>query len=285
MLSTNAAFLLLKSIQNGSHIVLVGDADQLPSVEPGQVFRDIIDSKCVTVVSLKTAHRFTSGSIPNYSKVILNGDDHFTEIYNSEFKVINTAKTTMKSKVRSIIKSRKSDTKEYNDLQIMSPKHNGETGVDVLNKLMQESSTDSIESKTIANIKYFIYDRVMMTKNTKEYKNGTIGYITGFEDDMIQMKKLSGETITLTAKDYKNISLCYAATIHKAQGSQFDEVIICLSKDDSMLLNRQLLYTAVTRAKSKLTIIAENGVIPLVLERDAARKTQLKEQIKRVFEE
>lgn len=302
---------LMKAIGSGTRLIIVGDVDQLPSVGPGNVLKDIIESHCVSVFRLAdifrqkresmiviNAHKINKGEMP-----VLNEK-------GKDFFFIKCEETSqMVSTVISLINYRLPKYNEnwdkLKDIQILSPMRKGTLGVENLNKQLQEilnpPSKNKIE-KEYRNSIFRLGDKVMQIKNNYSLKwirvsgngedqglgvfNGDVGYITGIDKE--------NGTITVLYDDereieYDNIyldelELAYAITIHKSQGSEFPVIIMPVFMGSPLLMNRNLLYTAITRSKKLVVLVGSAKAINFMVNnnRSFERYSSLKWRITQV---
>ena len=294
---------LLKAIKPTTKLILVGDVDQLPSVGPGSVLKDIIDSNAVNVVYLKqiyrqsiqsdiivNAHRVNQGLYPEFKNK--DTDMYFIKTNSVE----NTVSQVMELLSYRIKDYAKVDAKK--DIQVLTPMKKNELGTYELNKKIQEILNTKSPKKTQKEYNGRIYrvgDKVMQIVNNYDRKfrqndidsqgvyNGDIGYIKEVD--------IPNETITVEFDDNKlcdysfeeldELELAYAITIHKSQGSEFDYVILPLFVGYPKLFTRNLLYTAMTRAKKMLVIVGSQNMISYMTDNieEKQRKTGLKHRI------
>ncbi|OFI05029.1 ATP-dependent RecD-like DNA helicase [Clostridium acetireducens DSM 10703] len=273
---------LLKAISLGTRVIIVGDSDQLPSVGPGNVLKDLIDSQCVKVVRLKdifrqskesmiivNAHKINNGEMPVLNK---KGKDFYFINCIEQKKILKTIVDLVDSRLPGY----NSDWHKIKDIQVLSPMRKGIIGVSNLNsKLQQVLNPESKykNQKEFRNVIFRVGDKVMQTKNNycikwkkaKEFGdeegkgvyNGDLGYIKQIDDE--------NDTVTVIFDDdreveYDNLSLdeldlAYAMTVHKSQGSEFKVVILPVFMGPPMLMNRNLFYTAITRAKQLVVLV------------------------------
>lgn len=235
---------MLGGIKSGSILLLVGDEDQLQSVEYGNILHDLINSGVIEVYRLREVLRQSGTIYANAGKInqgicSLDYDDKFiVRNFSSDIDAVNAVKaaTTLKSTILSPIKA-------Y-----------GDYGTRYLNKLLQGHSGDVLMS--YGDVDYRLHDKIVMTDNnyTAGYVNGDIGEIIGIEDGCLIVSLGENRTLTIERDCMSDMDLAYALTIHKSQGSGFDDVHIILQSTSENMLSRRLLYTAVTRAKRKVTI-------------------------------
>lgn len=273
MIDTFLAANLFEAITPSTKVIIVGDVDQLPSVGPGQILYDLIKSNKIPVVYLKETHRQSSDSniiylanLINTSKIsnkdlITNKDTYF---YNFE------AKTNYEQKMLDLIIDscmKAYETNKYSmidDIQILVPKYNGTLGIHNINKIIQNKY---IKDKTIFvehrdNI-YYVGDKIIQQVNNpeKEIMNGDSGYIFDIYENTQKEKiivcKYDDKEVLYSKNELDEIQLAYAISIHKSQGSEYKIVILPICSQYYFMLKKQLMYTAVTRAKEMLLVIGE----------------------------
>ncbi|AGX41549.1 ATP-dependent RecD-like DNA helicase [Clostridium saccharobutylicum] len=273
---------LLKAINLGTRLIIVGDVDQLPSVGPGNVLKDLIECEYIKVVRLKeifrqgneslivvNAHRINEGHMP-----LLNQKDKdffFINVDNQE-KIVDTIIDLLNRRLPKFNKS----WDKLRDMQVLTPMRKGTLGVNNLNMRLQEifnpASKDKKE-KTSRDMDFREGDKVMQTKNNYSLKwvrvngegenegvgvfNGDLGFIQSIDEEK--------KTLTIIFDDERKViydfnfldelDLAYATTIHKSQGSEFKVVIIPAFMGSPFLMNRNLLYTGITRAKQLVVVV------------------------------
>lgn len=273
---------LLKAILPGTKLILVGDADQLPSVGPGNVLKDIIKSNCIKVVKLTeifrqaeksaiitNAHRINNGLYP----IIDKKDSDF--FFMSRVSINSVIETIIQLTTTRIPKYINSVNK--NDIQVLTPMRRSSLGINSLNQALQNALNPPDESKNEKEFKDTIYregDKVMQIKNNynmiwhiKNEKgikieegvgifNGDEGIISNIntKDSIITVEFDDGKIVEYDNTQLDELELAYAITIHKSQGSEYPVVIMPVYTGPPILMSRNLLYTAITRAK-KLVII------------------------------
>ncbi|UQS83773.1 SF1B family DNA helicase RecD2 [Bombilactobacillus thymidiniphilus] len=300
MVDTLLFKLLITAIPLGMQVILVGDKDQLPSVGPGQVFSDLIASKVLPTVNLTKIHRQDQDSTIIDLAHDINtgqvGNDFFTNYPDRSF-IECTAPQVPHVLQQIILKSQKRGF-DLDQVQILAPMYRGIAGIDNLNQTMQVT-LNPLESTTkqviVGNMQYRIGDKVVHLVNNVEKNvfNGEIGTVTGItlakdnpdkkQGDLLYLD-FDGQQIVYSHSDFKNIALAYCTSIHKAQGSEFELVIVVLVRQNTRMLRRNLLYTAVTRAKSKLIMLGDkNAYEHAVADNSGQRQTKLKYQIQSLF--
>ena len=276
---------LLKAVVAGTRLILVGDVNQLPSVGAGSVLKDIIDSECFHTVKLTKIFRqaSTSDIIVNAHKinrgeeVILDNksmDFFFLKRYDAD-KIINVTLQLIKQKLPKFV-----DASEY-DIQVLTPMRKGLLGVERLNTVLQMYLNPPDKKKREKEFRGVIFregDKVMQIKNNYQLEweirtkyglsidkgtgifNGDMGIIEQINEyaETMQISFDDGKMVEYPFKLLEELELAYAVTIHKSQGSEYPAVVIPLLSGPRMLLNRNLLYTAVTRAKKCVTLVGND---------------------------
>ena len=289
---------LLKAVLAGTRLILVGDVNQLPSVGPGSVLKDIIDSNCFHTVKLNKIFRQASTSdiivnahkINNGEEVVLDNksmDFFFLKRYDAD-RIISVILQLIKKQASYV------NATEY-DIQVLTPMRKGLLGVERLNGILQSQLNPKDASKREREYGDIIFregDKVMQTKNNYQLeweirtKYGLcVDKGTGiFNGDMgiIQQINMFAETMTISFdegkiveypfKQLEELDLAYAITIHKSQGSEYPAVIIPVFPGARMLMNRNLLYTAVTRAKKCVTLVGDEKVFYTMVENTSQLK-------------
>ncbi len=282
---------LLKAVPDSMTVILVGDVNQLPSVGAGNVLKDIIDSGTVPVINLTkiyrqaltssivlNSHKINKGEIPNLTKNV-NSDFFFIEENNSE-KIVE--------KIAKLCSERLPEFYKVNpiyDIQVLTPMKKGIIGTDNLNKVLQSKLNLNSNCLKFGSTIYRIGDKVMQVKNNydKEVFNGDMGIISGIDEDEEFLEvEFDSKVIKYGTSELEEIVLSYACTIHKSQGGEYPIVIIPLSLSHFVMLERNLLYTGVTRAKNVCIIIGEKSALVRAVKNNVARKryTCLSERLK-----
>ena len=280
---------LLKAVPLHMRLILVGDIDQLPSIGAGNVLRDIIDSKIIPVVRLTiifrqaqnsriitNAHNINQGILP----VISNEE-------NSDFIFIKQGDPNLAAQeIVNIVKNR--IPKEYpystNDIQVLAPVKNGVVGTKGLNIALQEAINPTGESLFRGEFNYRKGDKVMQIRNNydKGVFNGDIGIVESVDKEDKSLTILfDGKTVEYEDNELDELTLAYATTIHKSQGSEYPVVVIPLLKTPSIMLQRNLIYTGVTRAKKICIIIGTDEAMLYSINNTKVQKrnTKLKERL------
>ena len=284
---------LLKAVSIGTKLILVGDVDQLPSVGPGNVLKDIIESGCFPVVKLERIFRQAAQSeiIINAHK-INRGEEVVLNKYSKDFlfvhrngadNIINAMKTLIKDKLPDYVGA------DVYDLQILTPSRKSNVGVERLNKIMQDflNPADAIkQERQVGDVTFREGDKVMQIKNDYQLAwekrsrygipteqgtgafNGDTGVIERIStfDENVTVKFEDGRFVTYEFSQLDELELAYAITVHKSQGSEYPVVVIPLLTGPAKLLNRNLLYTAVTRARKGVVIVGNIGLVKTMID-------------------
>ncbi len=286
---------LLKGIRRDVKLILVGDYYQLPSVAPGQVLKDLIDSDMIDVIKLKSLYRQKEESyIPILATEIKDKDISESFLMKKDdYNFINCSNEEVMVYIEQIVL--KAINKGYTDkdIQILAPMYKSLNGIDNLNKLLQRIFNKEDPSKNelvFSDVVYRVGDKVLQLVNDPDNNvyNGDIGYISAIINYKRSVSKkneiwvdFDGNIVTYTPDKYINIRHGYAISVHKAQGSEFPMVIMPIVNSFNRMLYNKLIYTAVTRAKKALILVGDpksflNGVNN---ERVEIRKTTLKDKI------
>lgn len=294
MLDAVLAHSLLKAVPEGAQVVFVGDADQLPSVGAGNVLGDLIASGAVPVCRLTqvfrqaaqslivtNAHRVNRGEFPLLvpPKERKDKDCLFVEVEDSAAASQMVVTLATRSLVR--------EGFAPSDVQILSPMHRGEAGVGHLNERLQDAWNPAREGKPElirGSRRFRSGDRVIQLKNNydKQIYNGDIGVITNIDHVEQSLSVAFPEAeVEYDFADYDELQLAYALSIHKSQGSEYPAVILVLGSAHYMMLQRNLLYTALTRARKMCVIVGEKRAIGRAVRNDKAanRFTRLAERL------
>lgn len=283
---------LLQAIPQRAAVILVGDADQLPSVGPGRVLRDIISSNAVPVIELTEifrqaaesrivigAHRINQGQLPDFPEE----GDKSADLYFIEQQDASKAIGVIKRMVSQSIPSRLGFD-PIEDVQILTPMQKGELGARNLNQVMQTLLNPRGNQVERFGIVFREGDRVMQTENDydKEVFNGDLGRIIAIDEVQGEVVvKIDDRRIKYEFRELDALVHAYAITIHKSQGSEYPCVIIPMHTQHFVLLQRSLLYTAVTRAKKIAVLVGTKKAMGLAVSRADSRErvTTLKERL------
>lgn len=313
MVDIHLIYALLSAITVGTRLILVGDVNQLPSVGPGSVLKDVIDSGCFPVVRLTKIFRQASESdivvnahkINQGEKVVLDNKsmDFFFLQRNDANVIISVVLTLIQKKLPKFV-----DATMF-DIQVMTPMRKGLLGVERLNGILQQYLNPPEKSKNEREHGDGLFregDKVMQIKNNYQIqweKRGRYGIPIEkgdgvFNGDMGIVREINTFSELLTVefddcrfveysfKQLDELELAYAITIHKAQGSEYPAVVIPLLNGPRMLMNRNLLYTAVTRARKCVTLVGSPNTFYQMVDNEFEQKryTTLKERIRELNE-
>jgi len=283
---------LLKAVPDSAGLLVVGDVDQLPSVGPGAVLADLIDSGAVPTVRLTeifrqaqesriivNAHRINRGELP-----VATPKGEASDFYLIEAE---SAEDVRKKLIQTVIERipLRFGFDPVNDLQVLTPMNRGGLGVRALNSELQQWLNGQAEPKvTKFGTTLAPGDKVIQMVNNydKEVFNGDIGRITAIDQEGSTLAvDFDGRTVTYDLSELDEVSLAYAASIHKSQGSEYPAVVIPLALQHYLLLERNLLYTAVTRGKKLVVVIAEPKALAMAVRNRKAKKrvTRLAERL------
>lgn len=289
---------LIQAVPTSMHVVLVGDKDQLPSVGPGQVFHDLLDFAELPKVELTNIHRQAADStIIPLAHTIKEGklpSDLTNKMPDRSF--ISCHANQVPSVVQQIIDLSKKRDYSANDIQILAPMYRGQAGIDRLNELAQQAYNPPANGKQEVDFRgltFRVGDKVLQLVNVPEKNifNGDIGKITAIESGRTVGKKnesitvdFDGNEVSYSRMEWNQLRLAYCISIHKAQGSQFKMVLLPIVQQFSRMLQRNLLYTAITRAAEKLVLIGEPYAAVTSVKNEAVnRKTSLVDRLGRVW--
>ncbi|MDL2058199.1 ATP-dependent RecD-like DNA helicase [Limosilactobacillus reuteri] len=289
---------LIQAVPTSMHVVLVGDKDQLPSVGPGQVFHDLLDFTELPKVELTNIHRQAADStIIPLAHAIKEGrlpPDLTNKMPDRSF--ISCHANQVPSVVQQIIDLSKKRDYSANDIQILAPMYRGQAGIDRLNELAQQAYNPPANGKQeidFRGLTFRVGDKVLQLVNVPEKNifNGDIGKITAIESGRTVGKKnesitvdFDGNEVSYSRMEWNQLRLAYCISIHKAQGSQFKMVLLPIVQQFSRMLQRNLLYTAITRAAEKLVLIGEPYAAVTSVKNEAVnRKTSLVDRLSRVW--
>ena len=287
MIDSVLMYSLLKGIKRDSKLIMVGDYFQLPSVSQGQVLKDLIESEMFDVIKLNNLYRQEEGSyIINLAYEIKDKDieEDFT-LKRNDYNFIVCENENIIGNLKEIIK--KAKEKGFNDknIQVLAPMYKTINGIDSLNVMLQDIFNPRSESKNELNYGDVIYregDKVLQLVNDPDNNvfNGDIGYILEIKNNKILID-FDDNYVTYERDKFINFRHGYAISIHKAQGSEFNMVIMPISNSFRRMLYNKLIYTAVTRAKNKLIILGDAKSFLYGVKNDSTieRKTTLKDMI------
>jgi exodeoxyribonuclease V alpha subunit len=296
MLDIWLANQLFKALPENIQVILVGDEDQLPSVGPGQVLKDLLLSERVPTVRLTDIYRQAEGSsiielAHEIKKGLIPAD--ITEKQNDR-SFIRCSGAQIPQVVEKVALNAKTKGYTAKDIQVLAPMYRGPAGIDRLNVLLQEIFNPNPDGtrKEIAygDVKYRIGDKVLQLVNQPESNvfNGDIGEIISIfyakenteKQDMVLIS-FEGNEVTYTKQDLNQITHAYCCSVHKSQGSEFPIVILPLTRGYYRMLRRNLIYTAITRSKQSLILCGEVDAFRMGVERadEQSRLTTLRQKL------
>ncbi len=287
MIDVYLASQLLQSIPNHAQVIFVGDEAQLPSVGPGQVLKDLLDVITMPQIALEHIHRQAEGShIIELAQAVRKGTlPSDMETQESDRYVINLSPHQFKARLQSMIDYLLRQGYDlHEDIQVLIPMYKGEQGIDEINRFLQEKYNPNKEKSLQYGDKVFrINDKVLQLVNQAEdgIMNGDQGVVIGIDTDNNGLiVQFIDKEVMYKKQDLANITLAYAMSIHKSQGSEYKVVILPLFRQYMIMLKRKLIYTALTRAKEILMIVGQLEGLSYAVERiEESRITRLKDKI------
>jgi exodeoxyribonuclease V alpha subunit len=275
MVDISLMHYLLSAINSQSTLLLVGDADQLPSVGPGNVLGDSIKSGKIPVVRLQTVFRQASSSLIVTNAHLVNQGKMPMKVAEtaglSDFYLIEKEDPDESLRLIKEMISRRIPERfgfdPVQDMQVLSPMHKGTVGTENLNRELREILNP--HGRPIKGDRFRVGDRVMQTRNNydKEVFNGDVGRIVSFDPEEDEaVVEFDGRAVQYHISEMDEMILAYAVTIHKAQGSEYRAVIVPLSTQHYVLLRRNLLYTAMTRGKELVVLLGSPKALQMAVE-------------------
>ena len=301
MLDTKLASSVIAAIASSAHLVLVGDIDQLPSVGAGNVLRDVIDSNRFSVVRLSRIFRQGERSqIVSAAHGILAGDTSMTGVSSAPIDLIDPSdditfihSETPEECVETCVKLVKDKIPHWygldsvRDVQILAPMHKGTGGIATFNYELKKSLNGSSESLSYGGTTFAVGDKIMQTRNNYDLDifNGDMGIVVSVaRDNSMLVADFDGKRVALGKSDLIDFQQAYAISIHKSQGSEFPIVVIPLLRQHFVMLQRNLLYTAITRGRKKVFVVGNQSAWYGAVKnaRSASRKTFLKNRLEKL---
>ncbi|MGI6684067.1 MAG: ATP-dependent RecD-like DNA helicase [Bacillota bacterium] len=287
---------LMKAVSHETVVILVGDVDQLPSVGAGNVLKDIIDSGVVNVIKLSrifrqaqgsniitNAHRINQGEFPSL-KGGRKSDFFFIE-EEEPAQVVQVIRELCTKRLPAYYK-----VHPIQDIQVLCPMHRGETGAANLNAVLQDALNPGKVSLKYGGCDYRLGDKVMQIKNNydKNVFNGDIGSISQIDpEERTLVINFDGNSIPYDVTELDEVVLAYATTVHKSQGSEYQVVVSPFTTQHFMMLQRNLLYTCVTRAKKIFVLVGTKKAVAMAVKNNkiTKRNTRLEERLRENEEE
>ena len=274
---------LLKAVPDRAAVLIVGDIDQLPSVGPGQVLADIIGSQAVPVVRLTevfrqaaqsriitNAHRINEGKTPDLGTPAGNTDFYFVQAEDPEQAVARIL-TLVQSRI-----PRRFGLDPIRDIQVLCPMNRGGAGARALNIALQAALNPPGDAKVERFGSTFTPgDKVMQIENDydKEVYNGDIGYVEGIDLAEGELTtSFDGRSVSYLFGELDTLVLAYATTIHKSQGSEYPAVVIPVLTQHFAMLQRNLLYTGVTRGKKLVVLVGQKKAVAIAVKNVSGRR-------------
>ncbi len=278
MVDTFLMYHLLRAVPPGARLIMVGDVHQLPAVGPGNVLKDLMDSGVVPVARLTqiyrqakqslivvNAHRVNQGVFPVLPRHFGQVDFVFVELQEPE---------AIKMRLLDLVSREipwRYGLDPVRDLQVITPMHRGAVGIQTLNHELQQRLNHRAPRFTFGARVFRRGDKVMQLKNNyyKEVFNGDIGLVTGFVPEGGRLLvEFEGRTVSYEPGEGDEITLAYAVTVHKAQGSEFPGVLLVLTTQHYLLLQRNLLYTALTRGRRLVVLLGSKKALAMAIKND-----------------
>jgi exodeoxyribonuclease V alpha subunit len=275
---------LVAALPVGATLVLVGDVDQLPSVGPGQVLRDLIDSGTVTVLRLTevfrqadesrivtNAHRIQEGLEPDLEPPTTGVGDFFFVPAESEEEVLEKIGALVKDRI-----PKRFGLDPRRDVQVLVPMNRSSLGARAVNVHLQEILNPSGQPSVARfGFNYRLHDKVMQIKNNydKDVFNGDVGFVTEIRPDDEQLDvRYDSRVVRYSYAELDELLPAYACSVHKSQGSEYPAVVLLLHTQHFVMLQRNILYTAVTRAKRLVVIVGSRRALSLALRTDEQKR-------------
>jgi len=295
MIDTVLMYHLLKAVPDGATFVLVGDVNQLPSVGAGNVLKDIIDSGITAVVELReifrqarhsrivvNAHRINSGQMPEWTPASAVApalsDFYFIQQEDPE-KVLDIILELAKERI-----PRRFGLDPFDDIQVLTPMHRGVIGAENLNRRLQETLNPDRDLVRRGDRELRLLDKVMQIKNNydKDVFNGDIGRVSRIDPSGQEVViRFEDQAVTYGFSELDEIILAYAISVHKSQGSEYPAVIIPVTTQHFLLLQRNLMYTAVTRGRRLVVMVGTRKALAIAVgnAEPQRRYTRLRERL------
>lgn len=274
---------LLKGISVDTSIIMVGDYNQLPSVGPGQVLNDIIKANVSNIIELQYLYRQKEGSSITELAYDINEGNINLDVLGEDVSFFEVSSSDLVNKLTEICETFKN--KDYKDFQVLVPMYKGVNGIDNLNVVLQNIFNPKDDKKNeykYGDVIYRVGDKVLQLSNMPDENvfNGDIGIITSISKKEIIID-FDSNIVKYTPSNFNNFKHGYAISIHKAQGSEFDIVVLPVVKEYSKMLYKKLYYTAVTRSKNKLYIVGNKIALMGAVKNDKSdiRRTTLCERL------
>ncbi len=282
MLALQLFHSLLKALRPTTHLLLVGDVDQLPSIGAGNVLRDVINSGIASVTSLSEVFRQSGNShITINARLIKEGEDPYIGNLSNDFLFVlkpnphEAADKLVDLVARYIPKQFNLDP--LRDIQVLAPKYDGRSGIDFINSRLQDELNGKARSQPvqIAGRSFRVGDKVMQIRNNydKDVYNGDIGFIDRIDsEDGILEIWMDDRLLTYDFSEAEDLLHAYCVSIHRSQGSEYPAVVIPVMLEQGRMLQRNLLYTAISRAKKLVVLVGSRQALWTAIDNDKVIK-------------
>ena len=287
MLDTQLAHALFRALEPGTRVILVGDVDQLPSVGPGNVLLDVIASGVVPVVRLQTvfrqaaqsgiitnAHRINRGEMP-----IFNETDFFLIDRADPVKALETIVEVVAQRLPA-----RFDLHPLRDIQALAPMRRGQAGVESINQALKAAINPN--GALVPRRSFGMGDKVMQTRNNYELDvyNGDVGVVTLIDEDADEIEVCfeDEKRVIYPMDETDDLTPAYCATVHKSQGSEYPALVLSFLPQHYMMLQRNLLYTAITRGKKLVVIVGTAKAVAMAVHNSKImdRNTRLADRLR-----
>ena len=270
----------LAAVPQGCHVILVGDVDQLPAVGPGSVLKDILRSGVLPSVCLTEVFRQEGESRIVLNAHAINAGRMPECVPDSEFEFLEIADSGQTAQQIVELCQQRLPTEGYSpleDVQVLSPMHRQDCGVENLNRLLQKALNPPAAHKAefVNSAQTFrLGDKVMQIRNNyaKQVFNGDIGFIERLEADQVTVRYSEEQAVDYEKNELGELQLAYAMSVHKSQGSEYPVVLLPLVPGHHVMLQRNLLYTAVTRARKRVILLGSKAALRTAVENDRTKK-------------
>ncbi len=281
---------LVRAVPPRARLVLVGDADQLPSVGPGEVLRDLIRSGTVPTARLTRIYRQgdRSGIVRNAHRILAGEAPETVAPGHGDFAFVECDRPDeVATEIRRLVGRflpREEGVDPFRDVQVLVPMYRGEAGADALNAALQEDLNPKGREARSGRRAFREGDRVIQLRNdySRNVFNGEVGHVDSVAGDGNELSIRFDTQVVLPTSEWDQVSLAYAITVHKSQGSEYDWVVMPLSTQHAILLERPLFYTAITRARKGVILVGSRRALALALRvgRSRGRRTTLSDRLK-----
>ncbi len=294
MVDSFILFALLQALADNTQLIVIGDKDQLPSVGPGNVLRDMIQSGYFNTIYLNRNFRQTQDSLIVENAFRVNsGEPLLFPAPNPELDFVFLpvqGEAQVLERVEGILRYYQNDY-AFNSsaLQVLVPMYRGQAGIDQINQMVQEKFNPEPFLLKKEKSAFKRLDKVMQTRNDydKQVFNGDLGIVEDYNSrDKLLLVNYDGWIVEYAADELDELTLSYAVSVHKSQGSEYDVVVLSLLPAHARMLSRELFYTAITRARKKLILLSDENTVARACanSQPVLRKTLLPMRLKEVFE-